>query len=66
VQCRANRLSLLIKGRRHFVGIPLINFDNTIMIKEFQKTPTGDFESQIAQQALILFFPNFVQTFSLS
>jgi len=33
---------------------------DTIKIKEFQKTQTGDFESQIAQQVLIQFFPIFV------
>ena len=35
----------------------------TIKIKEFQTTPTSDFESRLVQQILILFSLNFVETF---
>jgi hypothetical protein len=38
----------------------------TIKIKEFQKTPTSDFESRLVRQILIPFSLNFVETFFVS
>jgi len=36
------------------------------MKREIQKTPTSDFESQIAQQPFAQLFPKFAETLSLS
>ena len=55
---RGARFAFILAGE-HCAILP----GYTIKIKEFQKTPTSDFESRLVQQIWIPFSLNFVETF---